>query len=212
LAQELLKGVLTLAKAAEQGGFDGDCKIIGRFRHTATPVLNNPINLTLKDSRWNITGEGWINALTVDSLSDLAAEAPVTIHVKALTVGGESYADGTYAEGNVTIEVDSTVIEVKDNGVVDAGQTYGNVKYALISVLEDGTPDSKAFTVKRQNYVDGNLYFKLLPEEGYRIVSVSAEGGVLSENTAGGELEAYEQVVVPYLETKEMTVTVTVAR
>lgn len=197
--------------AAEQGGFDGDCKIIGRFRHTANPVLNNPINLTLKGSHWNITGEGWINALTVDALSDLAAGTPVTIHVKALTVGGESYADGTYTESNVTVEVDSTVIEVKDNGVVDAGQTYGNVKYALISVLEDGTPNSKAFTVKRQNYVDGNLYFKLLPEDGYRIVSVSAEGGVLSENTAGGELEAYEQVVVPYLETKDMAITVTVA-
>jgi len=197
--------------AAEQGGFDGDCKIIGRFRHTAAPVLNNPINLTLKGSRWDITGEGWINALSVENLSDLSAEAPVTIHAKALTVGGNAYADGTYTEGNVTIEVDSTVIEVKDNGVVDAGQTYGNVKYSLISLLEDGTPDSKAFTVKRQNYVDGNLYFKLIPADGYRVVSVTAEGGVLSENTAGGELEAYEQVVVPYLETKEMSVTVTVA-
>ena len=103
------------------------------------------------------------------------------------------------------------MVEVKDNGVVDAGQTYGNVKYALISVLEDGTPDSKAFTVKRQNYVDGNLYFKLIPAEGYSIVNVAAEGGVLSVNTAGGELEAYEQVVVPYLESKEMSVTVTVA-
>ena len=198
--------------AAEQGGFNGDCKIIGRFRHTAAPVLNNPINLTLKGSRWNVTGEGWINALVVDSLSDLAAEAPVTVHVKALTVGGESYADGTYTEGKVTVEVDSTVIEVKDNGVVDAGQTYGNVKYQLISLLEDGTPDSKAFTVKRQNYVDGNLYFKLIPTEDYSIVAVAAEGGVLSENTAGGELEAYEQVVVPYLESKEMAVIVTVAR
>ena len=142
----------------------------------------------------------------------LAVETAVCRAVCGDKVGGESYADGTYTEGHVTVEVDSTVIEVKDNGVVDAGQTYGNVKYALVSLLEDGTPDSKAFTVKRQNYVDGNLYFKLLPEEGYRIVSVSAEGGVLSENTAGGELEAYEQVVVPYLETKEMTVTVTVAR
>ena len=198
--------------AAEQGGFNGDCKIIGRFLHTAHPLLNNPINVTLEDSRWNITGEGWINGLTVGSLSDLAAEAPVTIHVKALTVGGESYADGIYTEGNVTIEVDSTIIEVKDNGVVDAGQTYGNVKYALVSLLEDGTPDSKAFTVKRQNYVDGNLYFKLLPEEGYTVVSIAAEGGVLDKNTAGGELEAYEHVVVPHLGTKEMTVTVTVAR
>ena len=175
-------------------------------------MLNNFIDLTLTKSAWNVTGEGWINALSVDSLEDLAADKAVTVHVKALTVGGEVYADGTYTTGNVTVEVDSTVIKVKDNGVADSGQTYGNVKYAIISVMEDGSFNSKAFTVRRQNYVDGNLYFKLLPEEGYRIVSVSAEGGVLSENTAGGELEAYEQVVVPYLETKEMTVTVTVAR
>lgn len=197
--------------AAEQGGFNGDCKIIGRFRHTPHSMLNNPINLSLKDSSWNITGEGWINALTVDHLSDLSAEAPVTIHVKALTVGGEAYSDGSYSVGNVTVEVDSSVIEVKDNGVVDAGQTYGNVKYALISLHEDGTPDSKAFSVKRQNYVDGNLYFVILPSEGYRVVSISAEGGELSENTAGGELEAYEQVVVPYLGTKEMSITIVVA-
>ena len=77
--------------------------------------------------------------------------------------------------------------------------------------MEDGAPDSKAFKVTRQNYVDGNLYFKLLPAEGYRVVSVAAEGGELSENTAGGELEAYEQVVVPYLGTKEMSITVVVA-
>ncbi len=198
--------------AAEQGGFDGDCKIIGRFRHSAKPILNNPINLTLKDSRWNITGEGWINALTLDSLSDLASEAPVTIHVKALSVGGESYADGIYAEGNVTIEVDSTVIEIKDNGVVDAGQTYGNVKYSLVSLLEDGTPDSNSFTVKRQNYIDGNLYFVLIPKEGYSIVNMAAVKGSLAPNEAGGELEAYEYVLIPEQGTKEMSVVVTVAR
>lgn len=198
--------------AAEKGGYDGECKIIGRFRHSAKPMLNNPIDLALKGSKWNVTGEGWLNALCVESLSDLHSEKPVTVHVKALTVGGENYVDGTYVEGNVTVELDSTAIEVKDNGIVDAGQTYGNVKYVLMSVLEDGTPDSRAFTVKRQNYVDGNLYFKLIPAEGYHVVSVDAVGGKLSENTAGGELEAYEKVVVPYLETKEMTVTVKVTR
>ena len=196
--------------SAEKGGFSGECKLIGHFRHTAAPVLNNFIDLTLTKSAWNVTGEGWINALSVDSLEDLAADKAVTVHVKSLTVGGEVYADGTYTTGNVTVEVDSTVIEVKDNGVADSGQTYGNVKYAIISVMEDGSFNSKAFTVRRQNYVDGNLYFTILPAEGYHVVNVTAEGGTLDKNTAGGEVAAYEQVVVPVLGNKEMSVTVTV--
>ena len=198
--------------AAEKGGFSGECKLIGHFRHTAAPMLNNFIDLTLVKSAWNITGEGWLNALTVESLEDLAADKPVTIHVKALTVGGEVYGDGTYTSGNVTIEVDTTVIEVKDNGIVDAGQTYGNVKYAIVAVMEDGTPNSKAIAVRRQNYVDGNLYFTVMPAEGYKVVSVVGEGGTLSANTAGGEVEAYDQVIVPVLGNKEMSVTVTVAQ
>ena len=198
--------------AAEKGGFSGECKLIGHFRHTAATMLNNFIDLTLVKSAWNITGEGWLNALTVESLEDLAADKPVTIHVKALTVGGEVYGDGTYTSGNVTIEVDTTVIEVKDNGIVDAGQTYGNVKYAIVAVMEDGTPNSKAIAVRRQNYVDGNLYFTVMPAEGYKVVSVVGEGGTLSANTAGGEVEAYDQVIVPVLGNKEMSVTVTVAQ
>ena len=131
---------------------------------------------------------------------------------QALTVGGEVYGDGTYTSGNVTIEVDTTVIEVKDNGIVDAGQTYGNVKYAIVAMMEDGTPNSKAIAVRRQNYVDGNLYFTVMPAEGYKVVSVVGEGGTLSANTAGGEVEAYDQVIVPVLGNKEMSVTVTVAK
>lgn len=198
--------------AAEKGGFSGECKLIGHFRHTAAPMLNNFIDLTLNKSAWNVTGECWINALTVESLEDLAADKAVTVHVKALTVGGEVYGDGTYVSGNVTIQVDTTVIEVKDNGIVDAGQTYGNVKYAIVSVMEDGTPNSKAITVRRQNYVDGNLYFTVQPVEGYRVLSVVGAGGTLSANTAGGEVEAYDQVIVPVLGNKEMSVTVTAAK
>lgn len=198
--------------AAAEGGFSGECKFIGHFRHTAAPMLNNFIDLTLtKGSRWSVTGEGWFNALTVESLADVTADAAVTVHVKALTVAGKTYDDGSYTNGNVTVEVDSTVIEVKDNGVVDSGQTYGNVKYTIFAVTEDGAFNSKAISVRRQNYVDGNLYFTVLPEEGVRVVNVAAEGGTLSKNTAGGEVEAYDQVVVPVLGNKEMSVTVTIA-
>lgn len=194
--------------AAEKGGHKGDCLIIGRFRHTPAPVLNNPINVTLKDSTWNLTGEGWINALTVDALDELRADQPVTLHVKALAVGGSACGDGSYSVGNVTVEVDSTAVEVEDNGIADAGQTYGNVKYTFLSKNEDGTLNSKAFTVKRQNYIDGKLYFKLLPVEGKQIKSLESTGGTVSENTAGGELAAYEKVLAPADGATEMTVTV----
>ena len=196
--------------AAAQGGHAGDCKIIGRFCHTPSEILNNPINVTLDNSTWNITGEGWINELSIKAMNDLSAESPVTIHVKALIISGGSCADGRYTEGNVTVEVDSTVIEAADNGIADAGQTYGNVKYTFRSRKADGSLDSKAFNVKRQNYIDGNLYFKLIPNEGYRITSVSSEGGSIAENTTGGELAAYEKMLTPDAGAGEMTVTVTV--
>jgi len=196
--------------AAEKGGHSGDCKLIGRFRHTPSEMLNNPINVTLDNSTWKITGEGWINELHVKAMSELTADVPLTIHVKALIISGGSCADGRYTEGNVTVEVDSTVIEVADNGIADAGQTYGNVKYTFISRKADGTFDSKAISVKRQNYIDGNLYFRLIPSEGYTITSVSADGGSISGNTAGGELAAYENMLAPDAGADEMTVTVTV--
>ncbi|MCD8150378.1 MAG: hypothetical protein LUE92_12650 [Clostridiales bacterium] len=192
---------------AEQGGQDGDCLIIGRYCHTAAPMLNNPINVTLKDAKWNATGDGYLQNLTIDAMSDIAADSAVTITVKSLTVGGKAYEDGSYTEGNVTIVVDSTAIEVIDNGICDAGQTYGNVAYTFYGQMEDGTLNSKAFEVKRQNYIDGKLYYSIIPAEGCSIVSTSSEGGEISENTAGGELAIYENVIAPADGVKAMSVT-----
>jgi len=197
---------------AEQGGQNGDCLIIGRYRHTAAPMLNNPVNVTLTNAKWNVTGDGYLQNLTVTALSDLTAETAVTVNVKKLTVAGEAYADGSYTEGNVTIIVDSTVIEVVDNGICDAGQTYGNVAYTFYGKMTDGTLDSKAFAVKRQNYIDGKLYYSIVPAEGYKIESISAEGGEISENTAGGELAIYDSVIAPGEGETAMSVTVTLAR
>lgn len=196
--------------AAEQGGMGTDAKMIGRFCHTVKPVLNNPINVTLSNAKWNITGDGYIQNLTVDQLADLSATTAVTVTVKSMTVAGEAYADGTYAEGNVTIVVDSTEVEVVDNGVADAGQTYGNVVYTFMVETEAGDKNSKAVKVKRQNYIDGNIYFKLIPEEGFEVVSFSGNGGTITENTEGGELAAYEYVLKPAEGAKEMGVTIIV--
>ncbi len=198
--------------AAEQGGQNGDCLIIGRYCHTAAPVLNNPINVTLTNAKWNVTGDSYLNELTIGAMDDLSADATVTVTVKKLTVGGAACADGTYTEGNVTIVVDSTEVEVVDNGIADAGQTYGNVKYSFICAAEDGSLDSKAISVKRQNYIDGKLYFKMTANEGYEILSVASEGGTISENTEGGELAAYDQVIAPAEGSGEMTVKVTIRK
>ncbi len=195
---------------AEEGGQEGDCRIIGRFRHTAAPRLNNPVNVTLKNAKWQITGNGYLKDLTVDAMTDLTAEAPVTLTVKSLTVAGKSCADGSYTEGNVTVTVDSTEIEVVDKGICDAGQTYGNVVYTFFAQTEDGAMDSAAFTVKRQNYIDGKLYYSICPSEGYAIVSATPTGGTISVNTEGGELAAYEQVFAPAEGVSEMSLLVTV--
>ena len=198
--------------AAEKGGFSGDCKLIGRFKHTISPLLNNPVNLTLKNSRWTATGDGYLTIVTVDALSDITAEKPVTLTVKRLVAGGTAYEDGTYTEGNVTFVVDSTEIEVVDNGICDAGQTYGNVKYAFIAKTADGAFDSAAFTVKRQNYIDGNLYYKLIPAEGYTILSCEARLSTIEKNTAGGELAIYDYVLCPEGKTTEMQLEVIVEK
>ena len=199
--------------AAEKGGYDGDCKLIGRFRHTVSPLLNNPVNLTLKDgSSWICAGDSYVTVLTADALADIRADRPVTVTAKALIVGGKAYEDGTYTEGNVTFIVDSTEIEVEDNGISAAGQTYGNVKYAFIAKTADGSFDSKALTVKRQNYVDGNVYYKLFPAEGVTIVSSEAVNSRVEKNTAGGELEIYDFVLCPEGDASEIALEVTVSR
>lgn len=197
---------------AEKGGQSGDAQLIGRFQHTIHPMLNNPINLTLKGSKWNVTGDGYLNALTADSIGDITADTPVTITVKALTVGGKAYEDGKYTEGNVTVIVDSTKIEVIDNGVADAGQTYGNVKYQFIAKTEAGEFDSSAVTIKRQNYIDGNLYYKMTPADGVEILSCKAVDSTIEKNTAGGELEIYDFVLCPEGDTKEMSVEITIKK
>ncbi|MCF0228250.1 MAG: hypothetical protein HUJ76_00980 [Parasporobacterium sp.] len=197
---------------AEKGGYTQDCKLIGRYKHTAAPVLNNPINVTLKNAKWTVTGDGYLNALAADNLTDITAAAPVTVTVKALTIGGKAYEDGTYNQGNITIVVDSTAIEVIDNGICDAGQTYGNVKYSFVAMTEDGELDSRAVTVKRQNYIDGNVYYKLIPTEGYTILSTEAVSSRIEPNTAGGELEIYEYVLCPENGTTEMGLRIVVSR
>ncbi|MBR3263501.1 MAG: hypothetical protein IKF93_10340 [Lachnospiraceae bacterium] len=196
--------------AADKGGMRDDAKMIGRFKHTASPMKNNLINVTLTNSKWNVTSDGYLNSLTIDALTDLAADHPVTICTKAFCVEGKAYESGNYHNGNVTVSVDTSEIEIPDNGVVDAGQTYGNVVYTLIAVKEDGSFDSEAVTVKRQNYVDGKLYFTLTPCEGYEISSLASEGGEITENTEGGELAIYEKVLAPFDGAKEMSITITV--
>ena len=196
--------------AAKEGGMGTDAKMIGRFKHTAAPMLNNLINVTLTNSKWNVTKDGYINSLTIDALTDLTAEQPVTIYTKAFTVEGKAYESGDYTNGNVTVSVDTTEIEIPDNGVVDAGQTYGNVVYTITAVKENGSFDSESVKVKRQNYVDGKLYFTLIPCEGREVISMVSEGGEITENTMGGEMEIYEKVLSPAEGATEMSISVTV--
>ena len=198
--------------AAEKGGYNKDCKIIGRFRHTASALLNNPVNLKLTASKWIAAGDCYLTILSVDDLADITSLSPVTISCKRLTVAGKEYEDGTYTHGSITFIVDSTQIEVTDNGICDAGQTYGNVKYSFIAKTADGELDSRAVTVKRQNYVDGNLYYRLQPADGVKILSCEAVNARIETNTAGGELAIYDNVLCPEGSTSEMSLVMTIEK
>ena len=48
--------------------------------------------------------------------------------------------------------------------------------------------------------------------EGYEIIGVASEGGSISENTEGGELAAYDQVIAPAEGSGEMIVKVTIRK
>ena len=85
-------------------------------------------------------------------------------------------------------------------------------KVELITKTADGTFDSKAITVKRQNYVDGNVYYKLFPEEGVSILSCEAINSRVETNTAGGELEIYDYVLCPEGNAAEIALEITVSR
>lgn len=173
-------------------------------------MLNNLINVTLTNSKWNVTGDGYLNSLTIDAMTDVNSDHPVVIFTKALCVEGKAYESGEYKNGNVTISVDTTEVEIPDNGIVDAGQTYGNVVYTLIAKKEDGSFCSDSLKVKRQNYIDGKLYFSLIPCDGYEILSLSSEGGTIGRNTEGGELSVYDNVLSPGEGAKEMSITIIV--
>ena len=51
-------------------------------------------------------------------MTDVNAEKAVTIYTKALCVEGKAYESGEYKNGNVTISVDTTEVEIPDNGIV----------------------------------------------------------------------------------------------
>ena len=78
--------------SAEKGGFSGDCKIIGRFRHTVAPMLNNPINVMIKQGKWKVTGDSYITSLTC------GADA-IDLNGYTLHVGDETYEEGTASAG-----------------------------------------------------------------------------------------------------------------
>ena len=65
----------------EVNGTNGDYRKIGAQFNVASPVVNNPIHLTLTNgSIWNVTGEtNYLADVTLDTLDSVRAESPVTV-------------------------------------------------------------------------------------------------------------------------------------
>ncbi len=197
-----------------ENGTTGDYLIVGSFQHTANPVDNNPINLTIDDSSvWNITGDCYLNELDIaDDSCLVAADGPVEISTIYMTEDGSPVDDGTYTydDGNVTVIVDSSLQpEVADTGMVANGTTYGLVDYAFYAMDADGNPISDSVSLIQQNWTDGNVYFTVMASDGYEIVDTAVDGGEVEAigDDSDPEVSDYESVLVVEEGVPEVTVT-----
>ena len=189
----------------ETYGSDGDYLVVGSVMHTANEVINNPINLTIDEtSTWAVTGEGYLNTLTVASLDSIsAADGDVTIYTGALTVDGTEYAEGTYETNGVTIVVSAIDSEAEDTGIVASGQTYASIPYTFYAVTTDGTYVSAAVSVETVNQIDGTVAFTYTVADGYELVSITATGATV-------EYADGEGLVTPDGSGDDIIVTITV--
>ena len=192
-------------------GTTGDYLIVGSVLHTANEVINNPINLTIDaTSTWTVTGLGYLNSLTVESLDSISAadSEGVTIYTAALTVAGEAYADGTYEANGVTIVVAASDAEAEESSYIEGGQTYASIAYGFYAETADGAAASSKVTLETLNYIDGNVYFNVEAVEGYEITDIVVTGGTVEANSGTyEELSSYKYMLVPDGSGDEMTVT-----
>lgn len=201
------------ASLAYGGGTSGDYLTIGSFSHEASEIVNNPINLTMdKDSTWTVTGDGYLNSLTVASLDDIeqADGASYTIYTGDLTVGDTDYEDGTYkSAGGVAIIVKDLGYETEDTGVAASG-TLSSGSYTIKAQDEDGNPMSKAVSVKTVNGINGVVYYSAAATEGYEIVNTKVENGADADTSSSYNSENYPNAYAPSSKDTPMTITITV--
>jgi nucleoid-associated protein YgaU len=155
--------------------------------NVANPVVNNPINLTIgAGSTWNVVGEAnYLGDVVVDTLDVIQAEAATTVYAQSLTVGGETYADGTYTNGNVTYVVEAAPVVDANSDTLATTQDYSGLHAVTFKAVdEEGKPASAAvaFDYTAFTYIS----FEANAKDGYEIVSVvSSDPSALTDNGDG---------------------------
>jgi LysM repeat protein len=168
-------------------GTNGDYRKIGALLNVANPVVNNPVNLTIgAGSTWNVVGEAnYLGDVVVDTLDVIQAEAATTVYAQSLTVGGETYADGTYTNGNVTYVVEAAPVVDANSDTLATTQDYSGLHAVTFKAVdEEGKPASAAvaFDYTAFTYIS----FEANAKDGYEIVSVvSSDPSALTDNGDG---------------------------
>ncbi len=186
-------------------GTNGDYLKIGALYNVANPVVNNPIRLTLTNgSVWNVVGEAnYLADVTVDTLDAIVSETATTVYAQSLTVGGETYADGTYENGNVTYIVEAAPVVDTNSDTLATTQDYSGLHaVTFLAVDEEGNPAASAVAFDYQAFT--YITFEANAKDGYEIVSITcSDPAALTDNGDG-------TYVPENLTAAENTVTVTV--
>ncbi len=131
------------------GGDGGDYLAFGRLANVAAEAVNNPVQLTLKNTAWTITGTSYLSSLTLDKNSSIVSGDGIAA---ALTVNGKTVTltPGTTYTGKIILKVSSSFVVDNATGTTYAAETTytgipgsyngrGNDNYSVGYYINKGT-------------------------------------------------------------------------
>jgi len=153
---------------------------IGAQYNVANAQVNNPLNLTLTNgSTWNVVladgtcGEAdaiYLNNLTVEDGSAIAAEAPVEFHIY-----GEAVIDGEISENITIVEEEAIVPSVTADEIYAYDMADPRHTATIIAVDADGNQLTGA--IRFDAYKAFATSYFTLAGNGYDIVSLDVTDG-----------------------------------
>ncbi len=155
----------TVLTAATTGDYrvdeaSSDYVYIGSQVNVVSPMVNNPVNLTIyAKSTWTVGEVNYLNNLEVDSTSSLMGTG--TVYASTFTINGEKQDDGTYTYGDVTVVVSYVEVggETEDNGVLVNSQDYSGNAFIIQALDQDGNSATE--------YIDFD--YQIFAEVGFNV-------------------------------------------